>query len=242
MFMITTSFKSVPLATFKDDQLRFSRVRTAYTDKERVVKARFKKSGVDFPACDILIRGFKEERELQIWAKNKNATTFTFIKTYDFCMLSGVLGPKTKEGDSQVPEGYYHIDRFNPASSYYLSLGINYPNTTDKKLSQHRNLGGDIFIHGECVSIGCIPITNPLIKELYIMCVEAKSNGQSKIPVHIYPAKLTDACWEKLMLKYADNPELIAHWENLKQGFAHFTKDKTLAKIGTSATGAYTFN
>jgi len=242
LFMTTASFKSSSTVTFKDDQLRFSRVRTAYAEKESKVKALFAKAGVDFPECNILIRGFKHEKELEIWAKNTNASAFTLIKTCDFCMLSGILGPKRKQGDSQVPEGFYHIDRFNPASSYYLSLGINYPNASDRKLSNHSNLGGDIFIHGECVSIGCIPITNPLIKELYIMCVEAKSNGQSKIPVHIYPAKLTNDGLGKLKLKYRDEPKLIERWENLQQGFAHFEKDKTLAKIGISTTGAYIFN
>jgi len=242
IFLTSSSINTLPVASFKEEQLRFPRVRTAFTDKEDKVKTLFANAGLAYPDCDILIRGFKNEKELEVWAKDAETSQYTLVKTYNFCMLSGVLGPKRKQGDSQVPEGFYYIDRFNPASNFYLSLGINYPNDSDKKLSAHSNLGGDIFIHGNCVSIGCIPITDALIKELYVICVEAKSNGQSRIPVHIYPAKLSTRNLEELKLKYNDEPKLIELWENLQLGFAHFEKHKKLAKIGISTGGTYTFN
>jgi len=43
-------------------------------------------------------------------------------------IASGKLGPKRQQGDMQIPEGFYHISGFNPASNFYLSLRINYPN------------------------------------------------------------------------------------------------------------------
>ncbi|MBC7451384.1 MAG: hypothetical protein H7259_07840, partial [Cytophagales bacterium] len=65
------------------------------------------------------------------WAKGKTSTQFTLTKTYSICSASGTSGPKRKQGDNQVPEGVYYIDRFNPASNFHLSLGLNYPNTSD---------------------------------------------------------------------------------------------------------------
>src|SRR5690606_11025729 len=103
----------------------------------------------------------------------KNGEKFTLVKTYPVCSSSGLPGPKRKKGDRQTPEGFYHIDRFNPQSAFHLSLGINYPNSSDKILG-HSDPGGDIFIHGSCVTIGCVPLTDDLIKEVYVLAVEAK--------------------------------------------------------------------
>ena len=242
LMSLTSAVMEPSITTFKEDQLRFGRVRTAYAEKAAIVQSLFEEAGISFSKYSLFICGFKKEKELQIWAKNDGTSKYKLIKTYDFCMLSGVLGPKRKQGDYQVPEGFYHIDRFNPASNFYLSLGINYPNNSDRKLSSASNLGGDIFVHGDCVTIGCVPITTPLIKELYIMCVEAKSNGQLKIPLHIYPAKLTAVNWNTLKSKYKDDSKLLSFWENLKTGYDHFEANKTLAKISISPSGAYIFN
>ena len=73
-------------------------------------------------------------------------------------MQSGTMGPKRLQGDYQVPEGFYYINEFNPNSNYHLHLGLNYPNASDKILSDSLRPGGDIYIHGSCVSIGCIPL------------------------------------------------------------------------------------
>ena len=76
-----------------------------------------------------------------------------------------------------------------------LSMRINYPNTSDKILSNKTKPGGNICIHGNCVTIGCMPITDDLIKELYIFCIEAKNNGQGDIP------RITsyNVCYTKLL-------------------------------------------
>ena len=68
---------------------------------------------------------YKEEAILELYAKNKSDKIYKKICEYNIAEKSGALGPKRKEGDLQVPEGFYNIEIFNPASSYYLSLGIN---------------------------------------------------------------------------------------------------------------------
>lgn len=140
-----------------------------------------------------------------------------------------------------MPEGFYYIDRFNPQSHFYLSLGINYPNAADRiRIGQVRP-GGDIFIHGACVTVGCLPLTDDKIKELYLMAVEAKSRGQSRIPVHIFPSRLSVHGWEKLKQTYHHDASLLQFWENLKTGYDWFEVHKQLPVIQVSSQGHYQF-
>jgi murein L,D-transpeptidase YafK len=140
----------------------------------------------------------------------------------------------------QIPEGFYHIDRFNPYSNFYLSLGINYPNKSDRILGNKSNLGGDIFIHGDCVTIGCLPITNDQIKELYIICVEARNNGQTTIPVTIFPSKLSETEYKRLTDKFSSDSDKVGLWTDLKEGYDIFNKTKQLPSIGFLNTGRHT--
>jgi murein L,D-transpeptidase YafK len=151
------------------------------------------------------------------------------------------LGPKREEGDYQVPEGFYYIDRFNPASSYYLSLGINYPNLSDRRKSTATNPGGDIFIHGSCVTIGCIPMTDDKIKEIYLYAINAKNNGQNKIQVYIFPFRMTDQNFNRFRKEYSNNTGLIDFWTNLKTGYDKFEKYKKELDISVNDAGDYVF-
>ena len=136
--------------SFKEKQMRYPRVRTAYNEKFEALRSEIDTLGIaDF---DLFIRAFKEDKLLEVWIKDKNAEQFQLFRTYDICSSSGKLGPKRRRGDLQIPEGFYHINIFNPSSSFYLSLGINYPNSSDRILSEYTNLGGEIFIHGSCVT------------------------------------------------------------------------------------------
>lgn len=200
---------------FIKDQLRYQRVRTAKAEKENILKEEFQKCGLSYPPQNIFIKIIKDEEVLQLFVKENNA--YQLFKNYPFCAASGVLGPKRKEGDLQVPEGRYFIDRFNPASNFYLSLGINYPNDEDKKLGDPKKPGGDIFIHGNCVSIGCVAITDDLIKEVYWLAVQAKSAGQNKIPVHIFPFDFHNSFkMKKYVRQY---PQHQNFWELLKMEY-----------------------
>jgi murein L,D-transpeptidase YafK len=142
----------------------------------------------------------------------------------------------------QTPEGFYYIDRFNPYSSFHLSLGINYPNSADRKLSPYSNLGGDIFIHGSCCTIGCIPITDDKIKEFYLMAVEARNQGQTRVPVHIFPAKISDKMIATFKSKYSKNNTLLNFWINLKEGYDYFEMHRLLPKVSVNENGKYLFS
>ena len=230
LIFIIFSFPVITICqqSFKSQQLNFDRVRVAYAEKEAGMKRLLNQQNIIPDSLEIFIRVIKNEKLLELWGKNKNEKEFRLITTYNFCATSGDPGPKIRQGDRQIPEGFYHIDRFNPASKFYLSLGINYPNPTDLLRNSNANPGGDIFIHGNCVTIGCIPITDDKIKELYIFAVEARNNGQEVIPVHIFPARLTEKEMEYLQKAYRNNPDLLEFWIELQLGFQYFETNKNL--------------
>jgi murein L,D-transpeptidase YafK len=226
--------------SFKEKQLEHSRVKAAYSDKEESVKGYFKNKNIAYNSFHLFLRAFKKEGLLEVWIKSGSLDTYTLLHTYDFCMLSGTLGPKRKEGDLQVPEGVYQINHFNPLSNFHLSLGINYPNNSDKILSNRQRPGGSIYIHGNCVSIGCIPITDEKIKELYILAVEARNYGQEKIPVHIFPAMLNKTGMDALTTEFANQADLLHFWANLKTVYDAFETSRKLPRIRIDNTGRYT--
>lgn len=226
--MVLTSFAA---DSFKEEQLKYLRVREAYKDKGTLVNRIFTSHGIPENELRIYIRAFKKEQELELWGKKMGGAKYQLLKTYESCANSGTLGPKRQQGDLQIPEGYYHIDRFNPSSDYYLSLGLNYPNKSDHVLGVSDNLGGNIFIHGGCQTVGCLPITDDKIKELYIVCVEAKSNGQTTIPVTIFPTHLTDTTFGELQSAYTNDPDKLGLWQDLKKGYDAFNETKTLPSV-----------
>ncbi len=124
----------------------------------------------------ILIRAYKKEAELEIW-KQKADGRYTLLKTFPMCRWSGQLGPKTHEGDRQVPEGFYTITpaQMNPNSNYYLSFNVGYPNAYDRAYGYS---GGSIMVHGACSSAGCFSMTDEQIAEIYAIARDAFNGGQ----------------------------------------------------------------
>ena len=159
------------------------------------------------------------------------------------CALAGTLGPKRIEGDYQVPEGFYYINEFNPRSQYYLSLGLNYPNVSDLLLSDSLRPGSAIYIHGSCVTVGCIPITDQQIDELYVLAAHAKNQGQDYIPVHIFPIRYNvqrSASYLSNMTK--DDAYLKRFSDRLSDAFYYFEKHKQLPVVMINEKGEYNIN
>ena len=220
---------------FKRQQLSFERVRTAYDLKWASLEKELKKAGFD-NGFELLFNYYKVEGQLEVWLKTSKQNNFTLFKTYSACAKSGKLGPKVIEGDLQTPEGFYNINVFNPMSLYHLSLGVDYPNAVDKaRTGKDRKTGGDIYIHGDCVTIGCVPLTDDKIREVYVLAVEARNNGQMNIPVNIFPFRMTKANFENYAKLF---PQHIAFWKTLQPGFDYFEQHKKMAKI-TQVGGKY---
>lgn len=230
-----------PTRNFTKAQMRNSRVAAARYEKRFAIKQLFRQRGVPYPADQVFIRIFKRERQLELWARPEGADTFALLKSYEICALSDKAGPKRKQGDRQTPEGFYYIDNFNPRSGFHLSLHINYPNASDRILGSEEALGGDIFIHGGCKTEGCMAVTDENIKEIYWIAVEARDNGQDRIPVHIFPARLTDNNLAQLANVFSKEPELVRFWGNLKPGYDYFAQHKKLPNVTVSSLGRYKY-
>lgn len=186
----------------------------------------------------IFMRAFKSEQQLELWIQD--SSLFRLFRTYPICKVPGLLGPKRKEGDLQVPEGLYWVEVFNPKSSYHLSLGINYPNASDRILSDPKTPGGEIYIHGNCVSVGCLPLTDEKIREVYLLALEAKNAGQTQIPVHIFPCRMTAENRENLLAR--NQPELLPFWDNLGKAYWWFEEKRVLSDYSVEPiTGRYKF-
>lgn len=166
--------------------------------------------GLSASNFEILLIAYKEADILKVYAKSRTSETYSLLISFPVLSRSGQLGPKKKEGDKQVPEGQYIINRFNPKSKYHLSLGINYPNDYDKA---QQYSGSDIFIHGGTETVGCLPIGDPAIEVLYTLAALAKSQGQREIPVYIFPFPLDDKTIEKYELHYPE--ETVRRWKEL---------------------------
>ena len=221
---------------FLEQQKKFERVRKAISDKKSTIEKKLKSKNLLPSNFNLLLVAYKANDKLDLYVKSKAESKYTKLETYKICARSGELGPKRKQGDNQVPEGFYHIDRFNPNSNFYLSLGLNYPNASDKRKSNASNMGGDIFIHGSCVTIGCLPMTDDLIKEIYLYAVYARNNGQQKIPVYLFPFEMND---ENLQ-KQRSSPH-YEFWKNLKVGYDQFIQSEKELKFEVSPSGNYTF-
>ena len=289
--------------SFRDLQWKYPRVRAASAEKDAVLRQRFQEKGLPYPPHAILLRAFKKEAVLELWAASAEDQPYVLVHEYSICTPSGVLGPKRRFGDERVPEGFYELDWFNPQSNFYLSMHISYPNASDRILGSHQNPGGDIFLHGDCASIGCIPITDDGIKEVYWLAVLVHSQsllnsqpsstsstsnsdravppfaqhpnrGQlsspsaghdaqasvsltknrvptrgdrapspaSHMPIEIFPARLTDASLQSLAASHPNQPDLLAFWRNLKQGFDLFEKTHLPPRIKIDRLGSYEFS
>lgn len=121
----------------------------------------------------------KSKRVLELRAKGE------ILKRYRISLGFTPEGHKSISGDGRTPEGLYWIDRRNPRSEYFLSVGISYPNAEDVARARALGVspGGDIFIHGQPMrpgeikaakgkkdwTAGCIAVTNGEIEQIWSM-------------------------------------------------------------------------
>lgn len=221
-------------------QKSFKRVDDAFLKREELLKADFSAKGFEWPAKYMYIRSFKYDSKLEVWLKNKPGEAYRKFKTYKVCALAGSFGPKRFEGDYQVPEGFYYINEFKPNSQYHLALGVNYPNASDRILSDPKRPGGDIYLHGSCITVGCIPLTDPIIEEVYVMAAATRSAGQDFIPIHVFPVHFkNDKSWEKLEQFMQERPDYKPLVHRLQKVYYYFEEKKQLPTLVIKGDGDY---
>ena len=185
---------------------------------QQQLKERGLKSG-----SPVFIRIFKQDSVLELWMKRDGA--WVHFRDFDICYWSGALGPKLKEGDKQSPEGFYEVSlaSLNPNSKYHLSFNLGFPNSYDQA---HGRTGSYLMVHGDCVSIGCYAMTNQGISIIYPLVEAALNHGQTMVPVHIFPFRMSD---ENLELHQAS--KWIQFWNDLKPAYTAFNRTRQVPVI-----------
>jgi murein L,D-transpeptidase YafK len=226
--------------SFVDIQKSSVKTAAVFSNTEDSLIKQFEQKKLAWPPQAMYIRSFKYDRQLEVWVKATAKEPYKLFKTYKVCMQSGTMGPKRMQGDYQVPEGFYYINEFNPNSNYHLALGLNYPNASDRILSDSLRPGNAIYIHGNCVSTGCIPISDGPIEELYIIATHVKAGGQDFIPVHVFPVKYNvKRSADYLAETIKTRPSLAEFTTELKQAFNFFEEKKQLPIIMVNKKGEY---
>lgn len=182
----------------------------------------------------VLLRAYKKESEIEMWKQNAEGR-YVHVKTYPVCRWSGQLGPKKREGDRQVPEGFYTVTpaQMNPNSAYWLAFNVGYPNPMEKAMGRN---GGDIMVHGTCSSRGCFAMTNEQIEEIYAVMRESFNGGQKGVQFQSYPFRMT----AENLARFRHDPNM-PFWKNLKEGNDHFEVTQREPQVAYCG-GRYVYN
>ena len=149
----------------------------------------FSRVGIEYPPAKISMVALKQEKRLELYASDGTSEP-RFIRSFRILAASGNIGPKLREGDLQVPEGIYQIDSLNPNSRFHVSMRVSYPNDFDRQhaeLDGRRRLGGDIMIHGDAVSAGCLAVGDVGAEDLFVLAADV---GVKNIQVIVSPVDL----------------------------------------------------
>ena len=187
---------------------------------EQKIKRHLADSNFIFYPKNLTIIGLKHEKLLEIWTKHKGK--YLHIVTYPFTAFSGILGPKFEEGDRQIPEGIYRVSYLNAKSKFHLAMRLNYPNAFDKKMAKQekRNkLGSDIMIHGSNRTIGCIPIGDKNIEQLYFL---VEKIGMKNVKVILAPVDFREM---EVKIKNDKHPWLKELYKDIKKEMKPFKED-----------------
>lgn len=166
-------------------------VQQRMTQYSATVKARllsdFRRVGSSYPPHEVSLLAFKDSNVMEVYVRALRKEEWQYLRNYPILAASGRLGPKLREGDSQVPEGIYSVESLNPNSRFHLALRVGYPNGHDRRVANidgRTNLGGDIMIHGSNVSIGCLAMGDRAAEDLFVLAGHA---GVKNVTVLISP-------------------------------------------------------
>lgn len=238
MLLLCALLATAPLAREPE------RVAAAREAHEAVLRARAAELDVDWPPRQLYLRAFKKERLLQVWVGEGREPLVLFAE-HPICGESGTLGPKVERGDEQIPEGLYVITKLHPESQGWLALRMSYPNRADRARAAARGRaekrrvspGGDILVHGTCISIGCLAIDNTPIEQLYLLALEPMARGET-IRVDVFPGRF-DLEGLDALLDQAVDEGTVKLWTSLMPAYFGFEERRRVPRAWPRADGTY---
>jgi hypothetical protein len=238
---------AVPAAKHVQSPLQIQKRIQALID--RTFQTWCKEAGVSCPPSCVLLRTFKLEKECELWAGN-NKDPLKLVKTLRVCTVDDAPGPKLVQGDGKTPEGFYESYELygspywwmwmkltpesldqpgEPDNGSSFRLCINYPNPADNARTKRlagRSPGGEICIHGNCVTAGCISFENRVFMIAYYFAAKHDTKKNGGLQVHIFPFRFS----EELKKQYCAScprmkrDELLKFWNNIEEGYTLFEK------------------
>lgn len=201
--------------------------------------------GIEWPPRELYLRAFKAERVLEVWAGNGRGEPLVLFEEHPICGESGTIGPKVERGDLQIPEGLYVVTKLHPDSQGWLSLRMSYPNLADRARAAERGAaeqrrvspGGDILVHGTCISIGCIAIDNAPIERVYLLALAPWSRGRT-VRVDVFPGRFEPAALDSL-LEHARELPTVRLWRSLMPAYFGFERTRRVPSAWPRADGTY---
>jgi len=221
------------------------------SEREDLLPYRIVQNSLTYNSLDVLLIGYKNELELQLWVRARNSNSkYLRLKSFNITDSNvACLGPKSVLGDNLTPEGVYSVEFYSSLkwSDFYLAFRVSYPNDADIARRNYWGIsakpGGDINIHGCCISIGCIPIGNPDMEELFLLIRANQKNG-SAVKILIFPFKFDDLATKgRFINQYRDEVLLLGFWQSLERIHHYFLGSCQLPRVGfDDTTGNYTIN
>lgn len=214
-----------------------------------------------------LYRVFKKEKEIEVWAGKSSTDSLKLIQTLRICAMDFEPGPKARQGDGKTPEGFYRLSDLYGSTNWFMwirlntgdidnygevgigssfKLYVNYPNSLDRsrtaKYLPGKNSGGDICVHGNCVSAGCIAFKNRVFLPVYAFFKKHDRSRYGYPQIHVFPYRFEDYDIQKFSEENPDLPAeyLIEFWKNLKEGYDKFNSSHRAPKISI-ANNRYVF-
>lgn len=174
------------VSTSLDPPLSETKMQSVHESGEFAVN----RSPLELPLVQPRIVVAKSARRLTLLSGAK------LVRTYRIGLGTSPIEDKIKEGDRRTPEGDFYVFVKNDKSSYYLSLGLSYPNIEDAQRGlrdglidqgqhdaivnairnktappQNTALGGEIYIHGNGSgsdwTLGCVALDDTEMRELF---------------------------------------------------------------------------
>lgn len=239
LLLIFFGIAVLPVAAqkFKLEQLQKPAVKQAYVAVENRLKKEVLAKGLTSFSNHIYLRAFKNESIVEVWIKAPTAATYRLLKRYKLCTAPGEFGPKQLLGDKKVPEGLYHISNLASASREQMALLLDYPNQAD----QNRDAQKDrVYINSNCQkAAGNLSLSEEMLFEIYVLTMEAMSAGQQQVPVHVFPAYLSERNFNKLLGLYQNDKGLRGFWSSLKTAYDYFNRTRSLPQTMATADGHY---
>lgn len=222
-----------------------ARVAGARLVHEASLKERAAALGLTWPPRELYLRAFKHERTLEVWAGDGGGRPLVLFEEHAICGESGTVGPKVERGDLQIPEGLYLVTRLHPDSQGWLSLRMSYPNVADRARAAARGRaeqrrvspGGDILVHGTCISIGCIAIDNEPIERVYLLALEPMARGRA-IRVDVFPGRLEPERLDALF-EHIDDIATVGLWRSLVPAYFAFERTRHVPAAWPRQDGTY---